>query len=100
MRVGEKIVLKNLGECNVRAEKNDTVFVSKDNVCYFVINPTKKRQEEEYSYDSVVCYGFTTNEVYDLIQPLYANIIDTLNKQYKLQDNISKIIIESLSAII
>lgn len=99
MKNGDKIALKNLGECTVMGEKGDTTLVSKDGVCYFVSNPTKKRQEEEYSYDSVVCYGFTSNEVYQLVQPLYANIIETLNKQYKIEDKLSKIIVESLSNI-
>lgn len=99
MKNGDKIVLRNLGECTVMGEKGDTILISRDGVCYFVSNPTKKRQEEEYSYDSVVCYGFTANEVYQVVQPLYANIIETLNKQYKIEDKLSKIVVESLSNI-
>ena len=99
MKLGEKIALKNLGECNVMAEKSDTVLVSKDGVCYFIINPTKKRQDEEFSYDRAICYGFTANEVYQVIQPLYENMIEALNKQYKISDKLSKIVVESLSNI-
>lgn len=99
MKIGEKIVLRNLGECIVLAENKDTILLSKDGVCYFAVNPTKKRQEEEYSYDSVICYGFTVNESYQLIQPLYENMMEVLNKQYKISDKLSKMIIESLSNI-
>ena len=95
MKVGEKIILKNLGECIVMAEKKDMTLLSKDGVCYFAVNLSKKRQEEEYTYDNVICYGFTTNEVYQLIQPLYDNMIEAVNKQYKIYDKLSKMLIDS-----
>lgn len=97
MKIGEKITLKNLGECIIMAENNDTVLVGKKGVCYFVTNPNKKRQEEEYSYDSVVTYGFTEKEVFQLIQPLYEDIVNSLNKQYKIDNKLSKIVIEAYS---
>lgn len=100
MKIGEKIVLKNLGEVVVLAENKDTILLSKDGVCYFAGNLTKKRQEEEYSYDNVICYGFTVNEVYQLIQPLYDNIIEALNKQYKICDKQSQMVIDAYSEII
>lgn len=100
MKTGEKIILKNLGECIVMAENKDMVLLSKDGVCYFAVNLTKKRQEEEYSYDNVVCYGFTANEVYQLIQPLYEDMIISLNKQYKIYDKLSKMLIDAYSEII
>ena len=100
MRIAEKITLKNLGDCIVMAEDNDTVLVSKDGVCYFVTNPTKKRQDEEYSYDSVVTYGFTTEEASNLIKPLYEELIQTATKQYKIYDKLSKMLIEAFSRTI
>jgi hypothetical protein len=96
MKIGEKIVLKNLGEVIVLTEKSDTALVSKDGVAYFVTNPNKKRQEEEYSYDSASMFGFKVNEVYQLIQPMYEDIIATINKQYKIDDKLSKMLIESM----
>lgn len=99
MKKDEKIILKNLGECIVMIDNKDTALVSKDGVAYFVTNPNKKRQEEEYSYDNVVCYGFTVNEVYQLIRPMYGDIINTINKQYKIDDKLSKMLIEALSDI-
>ena len=96
MKIGEKIVLKNLGEAIVLAEKDDMTLVSKGGVAYFVSNPNKKRQEEEYSYDNVVCYGFTVDEVYQLIKPMYEDMINSINKQYKIYDRLSKMIIESM----
>ena len=97
MKMAEKITLKNLGDCLVMAEDNDTVLVSKDGVCYFVTNPTKKRQDEEYSYDSVVTYGFTVEEASKLIRPLYEEIIQTTTKQFKIYDKLSKMLIEAFS---
>ena len=97
MKIGERVTLKNLGECIIMTECNDTVLINKDGVCYFVTNPNKKRQEEEYSYDSVVTYGFTEKEIFQLIQPLYEDIINSLNKQYKIYDKFSKMIIDSYS---
>lgn len=97
MRIAEKITLKNLGDCIVMAEDNDTVLVSKDGVCYFVTNPTKKRQDEEYSFDSVVTYGFTAEEAFKLIQPLYEEMIQTATKQFKIYDKLSKMLIEAFS---
>ena len=96
MRIAEKITLKNLGDCLVMAEDNDTVLVSKDGVCYFVTNPTKKRQDEEYSYDNVITYGFTAEEAFKLIQPLYEELVQTTTKQYKIYDKLSKMIIEAV----
>lgn len=96
MKIAEKITLKNLGDCLVMAEDNDTVLVSKEGVCYFVTNPTKKRQDEEYSYDSVVTYGFTAEEVYKLIQPLYEELVQNTTKQYKIYDKLSKMLIEAV----
>lgn len=97
MKIGETITLKNLGECLVMAENNDTTLVSKNGVCYFVTNPTKKRQDEEYSYDSVVTYGFTVDEARNLIEPIYQEIIQTTTKQYKIYDKLSKMLIEALT---
>jgi hypothetical protein len=97
MRIAEKITLKNLGDCIVMAEDNDTVLVSKDGVCYFVTNPTKKRQDEEYSYDTVITYGFTVEEASKLIQPLYEELIQTATKQFKIYDKLSKMLIEAFS---
>ena len=97
MKIGEKITLKNLGECTIMAENDDTVLINKDGVCYFVTNPNKKRQEEEYSYDSVAMYGFTEKEIFQLIQPLYEDMIGNLNKQYKIYDKLSKMVIDAYS---
>ena len=96
MKIGEKIVLKNLGEAIVLAEKDDMTLVNKGGVAYFVTNPNKRRQEEEYSYDSVVCYGFKVEEVYKLLQPIYEDMINSINKQYKIDDKLSKMLIESM----
>lgn len=96
MKIGEKITLRNLGECKVLANKNNETLIEKDNVVYFATNLNKKRQDEEYSYDTVVCYGFTLNESYQLIQPMYADIINNINKQYKISDKLSKMLIEAL----
>lgn len=100
MRITEKITLKNLGDCIVMAEDNDSILVSKDGVCYFVTNPTKKRQEEEYSYDNVITYGFTVEEASNLIKPLYEELIQTTTKQYKIYDKLSKMLIEAFSRTI
>jgi hypothetical protein len=100
MRVGEKIKLRNLGECVVMVENNDTILVNKNKVCYFVVNPNKKRQEEEYSYDNAMTYGFTVEEAFQLIQPLYAEIINNTNKQYKINNELSKMLIEAYSKTI
>ena len=97
MKIGEKIALKNLGECTIMAENDDTVLINKDGVCYFVTNLNKKRQEEEYSYDSVAMYGFTEEEIFQIIQPLYEDIISNLSKQYKICDKLSKITIDAYS---
>jgi hypothetical protein len=97
MKIGEKIALKNLGECIIMAEYNDTVLINKKGLCYFVTNPNKKRQEEEYSYDSVVTYGFTEKEIFQLIQPLYEDMTNCINNQYKIYDKLSKIVIEAYS---
>lgn len=100
MKIAEKIILRNLGECVVMSEDNDAILVSKDGVCYFVTNPTKKRQEEEYSYDNVVTYGFTVEEASKLIKPLYEELIQTTTKQYKIYDKLSKMLIEAFSKTI
>lgn len=97
MKVGEKIILKNLGECVVMAESNDIVFVSKDGVAYFVNNPNKKRQDEEYSFDSVRMFGFTVSEIFATAEPLYREVIDTISKQYKIDNNLSQIVIDALT---
>ena len=99
MKIGEKITLRNLGECKVLANKNNETLIEKDNVVYFATNLNKKRQDEEYSYDTVVCYGFTLNEAYQLIQPMFADIINNINKQYKIDDRLSKMLIEALMGI-
>lgn len=97
MKVGEKVILKYLGECTVMAENNDTVFVSKDGVAYFVTNPTKKRQDEEYTYDSVNMFGFLVAEIFNTAEPLYKEIINTISKQYKIDIKLSQIIIDAIS---
>ena len=97
MKIGEKIILKNLGECIVMAESNDTVFVSRDGVAYFVVSPTKKRQDEEYSYDSVSMFGFTVAEIFATAEPLYKDMINTISKQYKIDDKLTQIVIDALS---
>lgn len=97
MKIGEKITLKNLGECIVMAEDNDMVFVSKDGVAYFVTNPNKKRQEEEYSYDSVSMFGFTVAEIFDMADPLYKEIINSISKQYKIDNRLSQMVIDAIS---
>ena len=97
MKIGESIVLKNLGECKVMAEDNDMVFVSKDGVAYFVTNPNKKRQEEEYSYDSVSMFGFTVAEIFAMAHPLYKELINAISKQYKIDDKLSEMVIEAIS---
>ena len=97
MKVGEKIILKNLGECTVMSENNGVVFVSKDGVAYFVTNPNKKRQDEEYSYDSVSMFGFTVAEIFAMAHPLYKEIINTISKQYKIDDKLSQMVIDAIS---
>lgn len=97
MKIGESIVLKNLGECKVMAEDNDMVFVSKDGVAYFVTNPNKKRQEEEYSYDSVSMFGFTVGEIFAMADPLYKEIINTISKQYKIDNRLSQMVVDAIS---
>ena len=93
---GEKIVLKNFGECNVLSEHNSKVLVSKDGVVWFVENPTKKRQEDEYSYDSVICNGFTFNDVFKDVEPMYINILETLTKQYRIAEESAKMIVDAV----
>lgn len=96
MKIGEKITLRNLGECKVLADKNNETLIEKDGVAYFATNLNKKRQDEEYSYDSVVCYGFTVDEARKLIEPMYQEIVQTTTKQYKIYDKLSKMLIEAL----
>ena len=96
MKVGEKIVLKNLGECNVLSEHNSKILVSKDGVVWFVENPTKKIQEDEYSYDSVICNGFTFNDVFKDVEPMYINILETLTKQYRIAEESAKMIVDAV----
>ena len=100
MRVDEVIMLKNLGECVVMAESDDTVLVNKDGVCYFATNPNKKRQDEEYSYDSVSMFGFTVDEAKKLVEPMYQEIVQTTTKQFKINDKLSKLLIEAYSKTI
>ena len=97
MKIGEKVTFKNLGECTVMAENDDTMFVSRDGVAYFVTNPSKKRQDEEYYYDSVSMFGFTVAEIFDMAVPLYQDIINTISKQYKIDTKLSKMIIDAIS---
>jgi hypothetical protein len=97
MKIGEKIVLKNLGECIVMAENNEVVFVNKDGVAYFVTNPNKKRQEEEYSYDSASMFGFTVAEIFAMAHPLYKELVNAISKQYKIDNELSEMIIDALN---
>ena len=97
MKIGEKVTFKNLGECTVMAENDDTIFVSRDGVAYFVTNPSKKRQDEEYSYDSVSMFGFTVAEIFDMAHPLYKELINSISKQYKIDAKLSKMIIDAIS---
>lgn len=97
MKIGENVIFKNLGECIIMAESDNMVFVSKDGVAYFVTNPNKKRQDEEYFYDSVSMFGFTVAEIFDMAIPLYKEIINSISKQYKIEDRLSQMIIDAIS---
>jgi hypothetical protein len=97
MKIGEKVAFKNLGECMILSEDNDTVFVSKEGVAYFITNPNKKRQEEEYSYDSVAMFGFTVAEIFDMAIPLYKELINSISKQYKIDSKLSQMVIKAIS---
>lgn len=97
MKIGEKIALKNLGEVTVMTESNGMVFVSRDGVAYFVTNPNKKRQDEEYSYDSVSMFGFTVAEIFAMAHPLYKELVNAISKQYKIDSKISEMIIDALN---
>ena len=97
MKIGEKVVFKNLGECIIIAESDNMVFVSRDGVAYFVTNPNKKRQDEEYFYDSVSMFGFTVAEIFGTAIPLYKELINNISKQYKIDDKLSQIIIEAIT---
>ena len=45
---------------------------------------------------NVVCYGFKVNEVLSMIMPMHTEIIDSIMRQYKI-DNISvKMIINAV----
>ena len=94
--INVSIVLKNLGECNVLSEHNSKILVSKDGVVWFVENPAKKRQEDEYSYDSVICNGFTFNDVFKDVEPMYINILETLTKQYRIVEESAKMIVDAV----
>ena len=96
MKIGEKINLKNFGECTVLSEHNGRVFVSMNGVGLFLDNPTKKRQEEEYSYDNIICYGFTFNEVFKVIEPMYIDMLDTITKQYKIDETSARMLVDAV----
>lgn len=97
MKIGEKIAFKNLGECMILSEDDNTVFVSKEGVAYFITNPNKKRQEEEYSYDNVTMFGFTVAEIFDMAIPLYKELINSISKQYKIDSKLSQMVIKAIS---
>lgn len=100
MKIREKIVLKNLGEVTVMAENDGVVFVSRDGVAYFVTNPNKRRQEEEYSYDGVSMFGFTVAEIFAMAHPLYKEFVNAISKQYKIDNKLSEMVIEACSKAI
>ena len=96
MKIGERIILKNLGECVVLSEYNGRIFVSMNGVGWFVDNPTKKRQKEEYSYDNIVCYGFTFDDAFNIIDPMYIDMLDSLMKQYKIDKTSARMLIDAV----
>lgn len=98
MKKGEKIVLKNLGECEVLCDNycGETLVQSvSNNILYFVSNINKKRQDEEYSYDSIIMYIVKMAEATETISPMYKEIISTLMKNFNVSDLHAEMLIQS-----
>ena len=90
MNIGEKIILKNLGECevlcNISSNKNDILVKNDNNVLCFVTNLNKKRQDNEYGYDKVSVYSLNFNEAMVVIEPVYKDLKEVLKKNYNITD--------------
>lgn len=90
MNIGEKIILKNLGECeilfNISNSRNDILVKNENNVLYFVTNLNKKRQDNEYGYEKISLYSLNFNEAMIVIEPIYKDLIEMLKKNYNLID--------------
>ena len=98
MKIREKIVLKNLGECEVLCDNyfGDTLVRNIANdILYFVTNLNKKRQDEEYMYDRISMYPVKITEAIDIISPMYKEIVSTLEKTYNVSDQHAEMLIKA-----